>query len=52
VHFSKDHLGTERHLLDRGLEAIADTPEQATRFLADDREIVKNLVQALGLQPE
>jgi hypothetical protein len=34
----------KRHLLDRGLESIADTPQQATRFLAEDRGIVKNLV--------
>jgi tripartite-type tricarboxylate transporter receptor subunit TctC len=42
----------KRHLLDRGLEPIADTPEQATRFLAEDRVIAKTLVQELGLQPE
>jgi tripartite-type tricarboxylate transporter receptor subunit TctC len=42
----------KRHLLDRGLEPIADTPEQATRFLAEDRDIVRNLVQELGLRPE
>jgi tripartite-type tricarboxylate transporter receptor subunit TctC len=42
----------KRHLLDRGLEPIADTPEQAARFLAEDRDIAKNLVQELGLQPE
>jgi tripartite-type tricarboxylate transporter receptor subunit TctC len=42
----------KRHLLDRGLEPIADTPEQATRFLAEDRDIVKNIAQELGLRPE
>jgi tripartite-type tricarboxylate transporter receptor subunit TctC len=42
----------KRHLLDRGLEPIADTPEQATRFLAEDRDIVKNLVKEIALQPE
>ena len=42
----------KRHLLDRGLEPIADSPEEATRFLAEDRDIFKNLVQELGLQPE
>jgi len=42
----------KRHLLDRGLEPIADGPEQAARFLAEDREIVKNLVKEIGLQPE
>ena len=42
----------KRHLLDRGLEPIADTPEQAVRFLAEDHEIVKNSVKEIGLQPE
>ncbi len=42
----------KRHLLDRGLEPIADTPVQAARFLAEDREILKNLVKEIGLQPE
>ena len=42
----------KRHLLDRGLDPIADTPEQATRFLAEDRDVVKNIAQELGLRPE
>jgi hypothetical protein len=42
----------KRHLLDRGLEPIADGPEQAARFLAEDRKIAKNLVKEIGLQPE
>ena len=42
----------KRHILDRGLTPIADSPEQATRFLAEDRDVVKNLVTEIGLQPE
>jgi tripartite-type tricarboxylate transporter receptor subunit TctC len=42
----------KRHVLDRGLAPIADSPEQATRFLAEDRDVSKNLVTEIGLQPE
>ncbi len=42
----------ERNLIARGLEPIADTPEQFAQFLAKDRAAAKRIVKEAGLQPK
>ena len=42
----------QRNLIDRGLEPIADTPEEFARFLAQDRVLSERVVKEAGLQPQ
>jgi tripartite-type tricarboxylate transporter receptor subunit TctC len=42
----------QRNLIERGLEPIADTPEQFARFLAQDRVLSERVVKDAGLQPQ
>lgn len=41
----------KRHLLDRGLEPVVDTPEQFARSLEIERRLIRDLVQEAGIQP-
>ena len=40
----------KRHLLDRGLEPVVDTPEQFARALDNDRRLIRDLVREAGIE--
>jgi tripartite-type tricarboxylate transporter receptor subunit TctC len=42
----------EKHLIERALEPIADTPEEFARFLKEDRAVSARVVKEAGLQPQ
>jgi tripartite-type tricarboxylate transporter receptor subunit TctC len=42
----------QRHVLDRGLEPVIDTPEQFSRFLDAERAATGTLVKAAGIEPQ
>jgi tripartite-type tricarboxylate transporter receptor subunit TctC len=42
----------QKQLIERTLEPIADTPEEFTRFLKEDRLVSERVVKASGLQPQ
>jgi tripartite-type tricarboxylate transporter receptor subunit TctC len=42
----------KRHLLDRGLEPIVDTPEQFARFQENERRLIRDLVEEAGIKPQ
>jgi hypothetical protein len=42
----------QKHLLDRGLEPVLDTPEHFARFLDDDRKSTGSLVREAGIAPQ
>jgi tripartite-type tricarboxylate transporter receptor subunit TctC len=42
----------QKHLLDRGLEPVLDTPEHFARFLDDDRKSTGALVREAGIAPQ
>jgi tripartite-type tricarboxylate transporter receptor subunit TctC len=42
----------QRHVLDRGLEPVVDTPEQFSRFLDQERASTGALVKAAGIEPQ
>jgi tripartite-type tricarboxylate transporter receptor subunit TctC len=42
----------QRHLIDRALEPIGDTPEEFARFLEVDREEFKKVVAQAGIEPQ
>jgi tripartite-type tricarboxylate transporter receptor subunit TctC len=42
----------QRNLIDRALEPIANTPEEFSRFLMQDRLISEQVVKEAGLQPQ
>ena len=49
----RDHpLRAIRHITDRALEPILNTPEEFARFLVADRIVSKRVVDEAGLQPQ
>jgi tripartite-type tricarboxylate transporter receptor subunit TctC len=42
----------KRHILDRGLEPVVDTPEQFARLLENDRRLTRHLAQEAGIEPQ
>ena len=42
----------QRHVVDRGLEPVVDTPEQFTRFLENERKSTQALVKEAGVEPQ
>jgi tripartite-type tricarboxylate transporter receptor subunit TctC len=42
----------QKHLIDRALEPIGDTPEEFARFLEADREEFKNVIAQAKIEPE
>jgi tripartite-type tricarboxylate transporter receptor subunit TctC len=41
-----------RQLIERALEPIADTPEEFSRFLAEDRLVSEQVVKEAGMTPQ
>ena len=41
-----------RNLIERGLEPVANTPDEFARFIREDRVIAEQIVKELGLQPQ
>ena len=41
-----------RHMIERGLEPIGNTPEEFAQFLADYRAAAARLVKEAGLEPQ
>ena len=41
-----------RHLIERGLEPIANKPEEFVRFLKEDRVLAEQIVKEAGLEPQ
>ena len=48
----KDPAFRRKHVTDRGLVPVADTPEQFARFLAKERDITRLLVKEAGVEPQ
>jgi tripartite-type tricarboxylate transporter receptor subunit TctC len=47
-----DPVFRKRHVLDRGLEPVVDSPEQFARFLENERRLTRDLVQEAGIEPQ
>ena len=41
-----------RNLIERGLEPVANTPDEFARFIREDRAIAEQIVKESGLQPQ
>ena len=41
-----------RHLIERGLEPVASTPEEFARFIKVDRALAEKIVKEAGLEPQ
>jgi tripartite-type tricarboxylate transporter receptor subunit TctC len=41
-----------RHLVERGLEPVASTPEAFARFIAEDRVLAQQIVKEAGIEPQ
>ena len=41
-----------RHLIERALEPVMNTPEEFRQFLIDDRVRAEKIVKAAGLAPQ
>ena len=42
----------QRHLIERGLEPVVDSPAQFARFLDEDRLACEAIVKEAGLSPQ
>jgi tripartite-type tricarboxylate transporter receptor subunit TctC len=42
----------KKHVLDRGLEPVVDSPEQFARFLENERTSTRDLIQEAGIEPQ
>ena len=42
----------QRHVLERGLEPVIDTPEAFARFLDNERKSMRDLVKEAGIEPQ
>jgi tripartite-type tricarboxylate transporter receptor subunit TctC len=42
----------KRHVLERGLEPVIDTPEAFARFLDNERKSMRDLVKEAGIEPQ
>jgi tripartite-type tricarboxylate transporter receptor subunit TctC len=47
-----DPAFAEKHLIQRGLEPVANTPEAFTEYIRRDRQIAERIVKASGLQAQ
>jgi len=47
-----DPVFRKRHVLDRGLEPVVDSPEQFARFLEKERKSTGDLVKEAGIEPQ
>ncbi|HVG50636.1 MAG TPA: tripartite tricarboxylate transporter substrate binding protein [Xanthobacteraceae bacterium] len=48
----KDPAFRKRHVIDRGLEPVVNTPEEFSRFLEDDRNKTQALAKEAGIEPQ
>jgi len=42
----------KKHVLDRGLEPVLDSPEQFARYLENERKLTGKLMQEAGIEPQ
>jgi tripartite-type tricarboxylate transporter receptor subunit TctC len=42
----------KRHVLDRGLEPVIDSPRQFARYLENERRLTHDLIQEAGIEPQ
>jgi tripartite-type tricarboxylate transporter receptor subunit TctC len=42
----------KRHVLERGLEPVVDSPAQFARYLENERRLTRDLIQEAGIEPQ
>ncbi len=52
LHVASEPAFQKRHMIDRALEPVLNTPEQFRQFLIDDRVRAQKIVKAAGLAPK